>query len=236
MNEKILVVEDERSIADIIIYNPKIKGYKPVHAADGAEGLRMAIDESPDLMLLDVMLPEMDGFEVCKKLRERGESLPIIMLTAREEESDKVMGLDLGADDYITKPFTFPELFARIRANLRRNTPVNLSADATPTPSKNSIAIGELIIDPDAVDVYRGSKALGLTQREFDLIYFLARSRGKVFSRADLMNKVWEYDSAAVGDDRTVDVTVRRLREKIEPNPAEPQYVVTKRGLGYMMN
>lgn len=230
MSEKILVVEDERSIADILAFNLTRAGWSPVCAYDGAEGLRLALSASPDIILLDVMLPEMDGFEVCRRVRESGSLVPIIMLTAREEEADKVLGLDLGADDYITKPFSMAELVARIRANLRR------SAAASAAPSEDSgdvIAVGDIKIDPRAADVFRDGHALGLTQREFELIHFLALSRGQVFSREELMERVWNY--GGYGDARVVDVTVRRLREKVEKNSAEPEFIVTKRGLGYMM-
>ncbi len=228
MPEKILIVEDERSIADILSFNLSRAGYSPVCAYDGAEGLRLALESRPDLILLDVMLPEMDGFEVCRRVRESGSLVPIIMLTAREEEADKVLGLDLGADDYITKPFSMAELVARVRASLRR------SAQSSPgSASDDAITIGDIRIDPRAADAFRGETPLGLTQREFELIHFLALSRGQVFSREELMERVWNY--GGYGDARVVDVTVRRLREKVEPNSAEPEYILTKRGLGYMM-
>ena len=230
MSEKILIVEDERSIADILAFNITRAGYTPVCAYDGAAGLKLALDGDPDIILLDVMLPEMDGFEVCRRVRESGSNVPIIMLTAREEEADKVLGLDLGADDYITKPFSMAELMARVRANLRRG---GMTAPAEFSDDSGVITVGALKIDPRAEDVFREGKAVGLTHREFELIYFLAQSRGQVVTRDDLMNKVWEY--GGYGDARTVDVTIRRLREKVEANPAEPEYIVTKRGLGYMM-
>ena len=229
MSEKILIVEDERSIADILAFNISRAGYSPVCAYDGAAGLKLALDGEPDIILLDVMLPEMDGFEVCKRVRASGSNVPIIMLTAREEEADKVLGLDLGADDYITKPFSMAELMARVRANLRRGGMASVES----SDDGEVLVIGELKIDARAADVFRDGKAVGLTQREFELISFLAESRGQVFSREDLMNKVWNY--GGYGDASTVDVTIRRLREKVEPNPAEPEYIITKRGLGYMM-
>lgn len=229
MSEKILIVEDERSIADILAFNISRAGYEPVCAYDGAEGLHRALSDDPDIILLDVMLPEMDGFEVCRRVRESGSAVPIIMLTAREEEADKVLGLDLGADDYITKPFSMAELMARVRANLRRGSMAPAPAAGDP----DVISVGELRIDPHAEDVFRDGKAVGLTHREFELIYFLAQARGRVVTREDLMNKVWEF--GGYGDARTVDVTIRRLREKVETDPAEPTYILTKRGLGYMM-
>jgi len=183
------------------------------------------------LILLDIMLPKMDGFAVCRKLRQ-SVNTPIIMLTAREEEVDKVLGLELGADDYITKPFSQRELIARIKANLRRNS-IDESNNSN-EKSKGSMVFGELTIDFDRYEVIRAGKVIELTLREFELVKFLAQHQGQVFSRESLLEKVWGYEY--YGDVRTVDVTVRRIREKLEPEPSNPQYILTKRGVGYYFN
>lgn len=228
LNKKILVVDDEQAIVDILKFNLQREGYDVIECYDGKSGYEAAINENPDLILLDVMLPEMDGFEVCRKLRNEI-STPIIMITARTEEIDKVLGLELGADDYITKPFGVRELMARVKANLRRTViqPQN-------TESDNSLVFGELKIDFESYEVKKGDKVLELTTREFELLKFLSAIPGKIVSRETLLEKVWGYEY--YGDGRTVDVTVRRLREKLEENPAEPQYIVTKRGVGYYFN
>ena len=228
MERKVLIVDDERSIVDILKYNIEKDGTKAICAYDGKEGLRLARTEDPDVILLDVMLPEMDGFEVCRTLRAEGNNVPIIMITAREEETDKVFGLDLGADDYITKPFSMRELLARVKANIRRTT--MLSA---PAAEDNAMSAGGgITINTDSFQVRKNGVPIDLTQREYELLTFLASHPGKVFSRVDLMEQVWNY--GYVGDDaRTVDVTVRRLREKIEDNPAAPAYILTRRGVGY---
>ena len=214
----VLIVEDEKNIVDILRFNLQRSGYAILEAYDGEEGLRQALSANPDLILLDVMLPKMNGFDVCKALREKGSNVPVIILTAREEESDKVLGLEIGADDYITKPFSMRELVARVGANIRR------TAMAVPS--------GDLSINTDSHQVFRAGKAIDLTQREYELLTFLASHPNKVYSRTDLMEQVWNY--GYVGDDvRTVDVTVRRLREKIEADPANPAYILTRRGAGY---
>lgn len=199
-----------------------------MEAYDGAEGLSLALSKLPDLILLDVMLPKMDGFEVCKKVREKS-SVPIIMLTAREEEVDKVLGLELGADDYMTKPFSIRELSARIKANLRRSV-VEKSEEA----ETNTISSGELSINTERYEVTKNGKVIEITVREFELLKFLAMQPDKIFSRETLLSSVWGYEY--YGDVRTVDVTVRRLREKIEDDPSSPKYIVTKRGVGYYFN
>ena len=217
----ILIVEDEKNIVDILRFNLQREGYRTVEAYDGADGLEKARKENPDLILLDVMLPKMIGFDVCRTLREEGNNVPVIILTAREEEADKVSGLEIGADDYITKPFSMRELIARVGANIRR-TAMNTAAAVA----------GGLSIDTDSHQVFRDGKPLELTTREYELLTFLASHPNKVYSRIDLMEQVWNY--GYVGDDqRTVDVTVRRLREKIEENPASPKYILTRRGVGY---
>ncbi|MCL2344125.1 MAG: response regulator transcription factor [Firmicutes bacterium] len=227
MATTILVVDDEKSIVEILKFNLEKNGFRTLCAYDGLEGLRQARREDPDLILLDVMLPGMDGFEVCRTLRGEGDNVPIIMLTAREEETDKVFGLELGADDYIIKPFSIRELLARVKTNIRRAS----KAEPDPGPSGELIRRGQLVIDLARREAYKNDKALELTQREYELIKFLAISPGKVVSRQELMSEVWQYDY--YGDLRVVDVAVRRLREKLENNPAEPEMVMTKRGAGY---
>lgn len=228
MQRTVLIVDDEKSIVDILKFNLEKSEYKTICAYDGKEALKLAREMNPDLILLDVMLPYMDGFEVCKALRSEGSAIPIIMITAREQETDKVLGLELGADDYITKPFSVRELLARVKANMRR-LPVQESAPIE--KSGNVIEFKDIIIDFDRHTVFKGGSALELTQREYELIKFLASNPGRVISRKELLSEVWQYDY--YGDLRAVDVAVRRLREKLEDNPAEPVYVMTKRGVGY---
>jgi len=228
MTRTVLIVDDEKSIVDILKFNLEKSEYKTICAYDGKEALRLAREESPDLMLLDVMLPYIDGFDVCKTLRSEGSNLPIIMITAREEETDKVFGLELGADDYITKPFSIRELLARVKTNMRRF----VTADAPLAEgSGETIRFKDIVIDFERHTVFKSGKDLELTSREYELIKFLASAPGKVISREQLMSEVWQYDY--YGDLRAVDVAVRRLREKLEENPADPIYVMTKRGVGY---
>lgn len=222
--KKILVVEDEKAIADILVFNLQREGYDTLVAYDGADGLHAALEDAPDLILLDVMLPSMDGFAVLKHIREKQDT-PIIMLTAREEETDKVLGLELGADDYITKPFSMRELMARVKANMRRT----LSGEEREKPAVPSG--GGLRISRDNGMVYKNGRALELSAREFDILCFLSASPGRVFSREELMEQVWGYEY--YGDLRAVDVAIRRLREKVEDQPASPRYIMTKRGMGY---
>ena len=230
MEEKktVLIVEDEKSIVDIVRFNLEKEGYAVLTAYDGEAGLAAARQKKPDLILLDVMLPKMIGFDVCRLLRDEGDSVPVIILTAREEEADKVLGLEIGADDYITKPFSMRELMARVKANIRRTAMQQPQApDDAAFPSA-----GGLSINPENYQVRKHGKPIDLTQREYELLTFLAGNPGKVYSRIDLMEQVWNYDY--VGDDvRTVDVTVRRLREKIEDDPANPTLILTRRGVGY---
>ena len=225
MGKKILVVEDER----ILTFNLQREGYDTLEALDGAAGLRLALEQDPDLILLDLMLPKMDGFQVCRTLREQGRATPIIMLTAREEETDKVLGLELGADDYITKPFSMRELLARVKSNIRRT---EMLAGAAMQSNANRLELGRIQVDLDAMLVYKDGEALDLTQREYELVKTLASSRGQAVSRESLMEQVWNYDGY-VGDVRAVDVAIRRLREKLEDDPAAPEFIVTRRGLGY---
>ncbi len=226
--KRILIVEDEKNIVDIIRFNLDREGYAVLEAYDGEAGLALARAEKPDLILLDVMMPKMMGFDVCRALRGEGDNVPVIILTAREEEEDKVLGLEIGADDYITKPFSMRELIARVRANIRRTSMAAPAASADEAMS----AGGALSINTDSLQVYKHGVPVDLTQREYELLTFLASHPDKVFSRVDLMEQVWNY--GYVGDDaRTVDVTVRRLREKIEDDPANPAYIITRRGVGY---
>ena len=228
MEKTVLIVEDERAIVEILKFNLGREGYKTLEALDGEEGLRLAREADPDLILLDVMLPKMNGFDICSTLRAEGSTVPIIMLTAREEETDKVFGLETGADDYMTKPFSMRELMARVKANSRRRS---LSYAEKPAPDGAVLEAAGLVINPETYLVTKNGAPVDLTQKEYDLLVYLMRERGKVFSREDLMQKVWNY--AYFGDMRTVDVTVRRLREKIEDDPGKPEYILTRRGVGY---
>ena len=228
----ILVVDDEKNILDIIVFNLKNEGYETVSASDGEQAVEMQKKYQPDLILLDVMLPKMDGFTVCKTIREYS-NVPIIMLTARADEVDKIMGLELGADDYITKPFSMKELSARIVANTRR-APSPIAEDSIKTSDSNVITSGGIAIDCDKYEVRRKGEYIDLTVREFDLLKFMATQPEKVFSREMLLEKVWGYEF--YGDVRTVDVTIRRLREKLEEDPGNPMYGTTKRGIGYYFN
>ena len=225
--KKVLIVEDEKNIVDILRFNLQRAGYVTEEAYDGEDGLAKARSGKPDIILLDVMLPKMNGFDVCRALRTEGDNVPVLILTAREEEADQVLGLEIGADDYITKPFSMRELIARVGANIRRTT---MQVPAEPTSA--AIEAGDLRVDPDSRQVFRAGQPIELTQREYELLSFLAAQPNKVYSRADLMEQVWNYDY--VGDDaRTVDVTVRRLRETVEADPANPVHILTRRGAGY---
>ena len=235
MSKRVLIVEDETSIVDILTFNLTKEGYETLEAYDGATGLQLAREQDPDLILLDLMLPRMNGFDVCRSLREGGSATPVIMLTAREEETDKVLGLELGADDYITKPFSMRELLARVKANIRRNEMVSAAAAGAPPAGVNRLELGRIVIDLDLMVAYKDGKTLELTQREYELLKYLASEPGKVSSREALMEHVWNYEGY-VGDVRAVDVAVRRLREKVEDDPAQPQFIVTRRGLGYLFS
>ncbi|MBQ7574146.1 MAG: response regulator transcription factor [Clostridia bacterium] len=232
MDRTILIIEDEEHINEILTVQLSNAGYKTISAFDGIKGLEMALNENPDLILLDVMLPGMDGNEVCRKVREKS-NVPIIMLTAREDEVDKVLGLELGADDYITKPYSTRELTARVKANLRRSAIDNIPQTQN-TGDLNTIMSGELTINVERYEVSKNGKVIDITLREFELLKFLAMQPDKIFSREKLLENVWGYEY--YGDVRTVDVTVRRLREKIEDDPSMPKYIITKRGVGYYFN
>lgn len=226
MGQTVLVVDDEQNIVNIIAFNLKKEGYEVLTAGDGEEAVKIVEKHQPDLILLDIMMPKMDGYEACRKIREKY-NIPIIMLTARAEELDKVLGLEMGADDYVTKPFGTRELIARVKANLRRSVVKNEPA----VEKGNVLKFGKLEIDLDKFEARKDGKVLELTYREFELLKFLAQNLRQVFSRETLLEKVWGYEY--YGDVRTVDVTVRRLREKIEDNPGKPEYIITKRGVGY---
>jgi len=225
MPKKILIVDDEKDIVGIIDFNLRKEGYETICAYDGEEGLKLALSENPALILLDIMMPKMDGFEVCRAVREKSQT-PIIMLTARAEEVDKVLGLELGADDYVTKPFSFRELMARIKANIRRQ-----GHEEPANGDSEQMVFGDLVIDLKKVEIRKRGEPMELTFREFELVKFLSARKGQVFSREELMEKVWGYEY--YGDLRTVDVTVRRLRSKLEDMPDSPRYIMTRRSVGY---
>ena len=227
---KILVVDDEASIVTMLAYNLKKEGYDVVTAEDGEVALEKFESEKPDLLLLDIMMPKMDGYEVCRKIREKS-NVPIIMLTARADEVDKVVGLEMGADDYVTKPFGNRELIARVKANLRRS---DIAPVTNNEKDGNNQVYGDLNIDFDRYEVTKRGEVINLTLREFELLTFLAPQSPTIFTRENLVEKVWGYEY--FGDVRAVDVTIRRLREKIEDDPSKPKYIVTKRGVGYYFN
>lgn len=229
MAKKILVVDDEKPISDIIKFNLEKEGYEVVVAFDGEEALEKVEAEDPDLIILDLMLPKVDGLEVAKRVRAK-HTTPIIMVTAKDSELDKVLGLELGADDYVTKPFSNRELVARVKANLRREATAQAPAEEDKNPD---IRVGDITIHPEAYTVTKRGENINLTHREFELLHYLAQHIGQVINREHLLQTVWGYDY--FGDVRTVDVTVRRLREKIEDNPSQPQWLITRRGVGYYL-
>ncbi|OIK63509.1 response regulator YycF [Oenococcus oeni] len=229
---KILVVDDEKPISDVIKFNLQKEGYDVVTAFDGREALEVFASENPDLVLLDQMLPEIEGTEVLRQIRSNS-STPVIIVTAKDSEIDKVVGLEMGADDYVTKPFSNRELVARVKANLRRQDAALPGVDASGDHSQKEIKVADLIIRPDAYTVTKNGIDLDLTHREFDLLHYLARRPGQVLTREALLTEVWGFDY--FGDVRTVDVTVRRLREKVEDSPSRPEILMTKRGVGYFI-
>lgn len=226
---KILIVEDEETLREVLRYNLETEGYIVVTASDGVSAIRLAKSERPDVLILDIMLPEIDGYEVCRTLR-KDMIVPILMLTAKDEEIDKVLGLELGADDYMTKPFSMRELKARVKAMLRRREMMQPASTGTESPV---ITAGDLTIDLGSRTVSLGTTKLSLKPKEFDLLAFLARNRDHVFTRDQLLERVWGYDYA--GGTRTVDVHVRWLREKIEDEPSRPARIITIRGIGYKL-
>ena len=223
----ILIVEDDATLRETLRYNFERAGFAVATAADGQEALDLAAREPPDAVVLDLMLPKIDGFDVCRAIR-RQSAVPILMLTARDDEVDKVVGLELGADDYVTKPFSVRELLARVRAMLRR---VQMLQPADAGPAPRVLQAGEVSVNLDEHRVYRAGQPLQLKPREFDLLAFLVQRPGRVFTREQLLSQVWEYEYA--GDSRTVDVHVRWLREKIEADPSHPTLIETVRGVGY---
>ncbi len=228
---KILVVEDEKAIADIVAFNLTREGYEVLTAYDGLEGLSLALEAGVDLILLDVMLPGMDGFEICRRVREKS-GVPIIMLTAREEETDKVLGLEIGADDYITKPFSMRELMARIHANLRRTAIEGQTPVPVQPASAADLVCGEIEVFLDAHEIRCRGKALDLTAREYEILRYMASNANRVIPREELMEKVWGYEY--YGDLRAVDVAICRVRDKVEEDPSNPRYIITRRGVGYL--
>jgi transcriptional regulatory protein walR len=226
---KILVVDDEDPIAKILDFNLRKEGYDVIVANDGEKAVELAFSEDPDLILLDLMLPKKDGMEVCREVRAQ-KNIPIIMLTAKNSEIDKVLGLEFGADDYVTKPFSTRELMARVKVNLRR---VAKQTEVVEEKNTSEVVIKDIVIYPEAYIIKKNGEEVDLTRREFDLFYYLAQHRGQVLTRENLLQTVWGYDY--FGDVRTVDVTVRRLREKVETDSSQPEYIMTRRGVGYFI-
>ncbi|MGN1351934.1 MAG: response regulator [Clostridia bacterium] len=228
----ILIVDDEKPIVDILVYNLEKEGYLTLSANDGIEAIDIALNKKPDLILLDIMLPKADGLTVCKKVKA-AMNIPILMLTAKDEEIDKILGLELGADDYITKPFSVRELIARIKANLRKVDINSASKDERQSKGDTSekIKIGKLVLDLDKFETRINDKLINLTLREFEVLKFLALQNGQIVTRETLLEKVWGYEY--YGDIRTVDVTIKRIRSKIEDDTANPKILMTKRGVGY---
>lgn len=235
MKKKILIIEDEANIRELVMYNLKANGYDAVEAEDGIAGITLAYKENPDLILLDIMLPGKDGYEICRELRSEGIEIPIIMLTAKSEEVDKVLGLEFGADDYIAKPFGIRELLARIKAVLRRvemsGTPVSGGTESE--ENAESITAGNIVIDQSRHEVTVDGKIVDLTFKEYELLSFLAKHRGRVYSRDELLDKVWGIDY--VGETRTVDVHIRHLRQKLGESHNGEDYIETIRGRGYKL-
>ncbi|CAM5202039.1 Two-component system alkaline phosphatase synthesis response regulator PhoP OS=Ureibacillus acetophenoni OX=614649 GN=SAMN05877842_102486 PE=4 SV=1 [Ureibacillus acetophenoni] len=230
MSKVILVVEDEISIATLLKYNLEKAGYEVLLAHDGKEGLDLALEKSPDLMLLDLMLPTMDGIEICKEIRSKKINIPIIMLTARDDEFDKVLGLELGADDYMTKPFSPREVIARVKAVLRRFTS-SFEPEQEEDLENKTFQIGKLVVHPEVYEAFLDEQPLEFTPKEFELLVYLIENKNRVLTRDQLLSAVWHYDFA--GDTRIVDVHISHLREKIEENSRKPKYIKTIRGIGY---
>mgnify|MGYP001050841533 CR=1 FL=1 len=232
MKNKVLVVDDEQSIVTLLQYNLEQAGFEVVTAMDGAEGKRLAETESPDMIVLDLMLPKLDGMDVCKKLRQQNIMTPILMLTAKDDELDKILGLELGADDYMVKPFSPREVIARVKAILRR-AQFQTEAASDNDQAEEQIQIGKLTIYPGKYEAFFQEDQLELTLKEFELLLFLGQNKGRVLTRDQLLSAVWNYDFA--GDTRIVDVHISHLREKIEKDTKKPAYIKTIRGLGYKL-
>jgi len=227
---KVLVVDDETSIVKLLEFNLEKAGFDVITAFDGMQALEKSRAEQPDFIILDLMLPKMDGMDVCKTLRLERNNTPILMLTAKDDELDKILGLELGADDYLTKPFSPREVVARVKAILRRTQTV---ADAPSQAEEPVIQFGDIRLYPEKYEVYRGSSKIELTPKEFELLQYLASHQGRVLTRDQLLNAVWNYDF--IGDSRIVDVHVSHLREKLEEDTKNPRYIKTVRGLGYKL-
>lgn len=226
---KIGIIEDEKTISDMMKYNLEKEGYEVYTAYDGQEGLKLIETQPLDLLLLDIMLPNVDGLDICKRVRQKMET-PIMIISAKADEFDKVLALELGADDYVTKPFSMREVMARVKARLRRKT-TEISGESKVEEAGDKIKEGNLEMDLKKYEVAKNGRVVELTLREFELLKFLWQSKGEVFTREDLLTKVWGYEY--YGDVRTVDVTIRRLREKIEDDASKANFVLTKRGVGY---
>ena len=234
----ILVVDDEESIMDLLVFNLEKEGYNTLKAYDGVTAVEMAVREKPDLILLDVMIPKLDGISVCKKIRYylNISTMPILMVSAKDSESDKIVGLEMGADDYITKPFQIRELMARIKANLRKaDIKLAINKEELFQNDSDVIRVGALTLDLKKIEVRVNGRVVNLTKKEFDVLRFLANQPGQVVTREELLHEIWQYDEY-VGDIRTIDVTMNRIRDKIEADKADPKILITKRGLGYYIN
>ena len=228
----ILVVDDERPIIDILVYNLKKEGYSTLEATDGEMGLKMALEQRPNLILLDVMLPKMDGLTVCKRVKQ-AYNVPVVMISAKDEEIDKIVGLELGADDYVTKPFSVRELMARVKANLRKVDDEKEEKSKGDKEKQNKIVVGDLELDLEKVEVRVKGQVKNLTPKEFELVKFLALQPGVPVTREVLLEKVWNYEY--YGDIRTVDVTVCRIREKLGDSTKNSKIIINKRGIGYYL-
>ena len=231
--KKILIVDDEKPIVEILTYNLHKEGYETIEAYDGEQAITLALTQKPDLILLDIMLPKVDGLTVCKRIRHTLTNVPILILSAKDEEIDKILGLELGADDYITKPFSVRELMARVKGNLRKSEVIQdvEQVEEETEEDGNKIEVGELKLDLDKYEVKVRGEVIDLTLREFEVLKYLANQPGQVVTRETLLEKVWGYEY--YGDIRTVDVTVRRIREKIEKDTSNPKILITKRSVGY---
>lgn len=233
----ILVVDDEKSIMELLVFNLQKEGYNTLEAYDGVTAVEMAINEKPDLILLDVMIPKLDGISVCKKIRYalNISNIPILMISAKDTESDKIVGLEMGADDYITKPFQIREVMARIKANLRKaelNANIDMMNSQKNEDKDDIIRVGDLTLDLKKIEAKVKGEVINLTKKEFDVLKYLASQPGQVVTREMLLREVWEYEEY-VGAIRTIDVTMNRIRDKIEKDKANPKILITKRGVGY---